>query len=315
MTEPHDLSPERVTELQQQLSDAAAQVAKVQAELGQAREAATPASAVPYGTPEPVDLTAMLGAEMARQVRDQLGQLGLDEKVAGMLGALPAHVGPATPSTVDRLAEPPRRVPHSFRLASFWYWSWWEAFAVLMAVVAPIAVWGFFPWTIPGALLLGILVIGMVRGRRYLRRIGLLKWGKVATVMNSAEISRGTYYSGTTYHNMRVRQANGWDATTSWYSGPASTTEIKYSLDDVDGSLTLRGLPFNNGVILADSRKPERALCVSSFPFSVRPDANGDFDAGGVSTWSWLGIWCAILLHTALVAGAWYAVTGIWLDA
>lgn len=324
MTEPQDLSPERVAELQKQLSDAAAQVAKVQAELGQATSTPPPPEpSVPYGTQvfgsgqpgQPVDLTAMLGPEVAQQVRDQIGMLGLDEQVAGMLGALPAHVGPATPTTVDRLADPPRRVPLTFRLSSLWSWSWWEAFAVVMGAVAPIVVWGFFPWTIPAALVLGVLVIAVVRGRRYLKRVGLLKWGKVATVLNAAEISRGTYYSGTTYQNMRVRQANGWDATTRWYSGPASTTEIKYSLDDVDGTLTLRGLPFNNGVILADSRQPTRAMCVSSFPFSVRPDANGELTSADLSPWSWLGIYCTLFLHATLVVGAVYAVLEIWLDA
>jgi hypothetical protein len=326
MTEPQDLSPERVAELQKQLSDAAAQVAKVQAELGQATTTPAPESPEPVDTysttvfepgqqpGQAVDLSAILGPAMAQQVRDQLGQLGLDQQVAGLLGALPAHVGPATPTTVDRISDPPRRVPLTFRLSSLWSWSWWEAFTVLMVAVAPIAVWGFFPWTIPGALIAGLLAIAVTRGRKYLLRVGLLKWGKVATVTNADEISRGTYYSGTTYNNMLVRQANGWDVTKRVYSGPASKTKVNYSLDDVDGTVTLRGLPFNNGVILADSRKPARALCVSSFPFSVKPDANGDFAGGGLSIWSWFGIYCTMLLHAALVLAAVYAVLELWLD-
>lgn len=319
------LSPERVAELQQQLSDAAAQVARVQAELREAQGASSPE--VPYGEPvvvtgqvsaqvsgQPVDLTALLGPEMAEQVRDQLGALGLDSGVASMLGALPGHVGPASPTSVERLVEPPRQVPYSFRLSSFWSWSWWELFAVVMVLVAPIALWIFFPWTLPGVLVLGVLAIAVVRGRRYVRQVGLLKWGKVATVTNADEVSRGTYYSGTTYHNMLVRQANGWDVTKRLYSGPASRTEIRYSLDDADGTLVLRGLPYANGVILADSRKPQRALCVSSFPFSVKPDANGEL-TGVLSPWTWVGIGAAMLLHAALVAVAVVAVNGTWLAA
>ncbi|MCW2764087.1 MAG: hypothetical protein JWO11_46 [Nocardioides sp.] len=334
MAQPGDLTPERVTELEKQLADAAAQVAQVQAQLEQAKGGTTPApTAAPtlavgapnvrYGPPltgttvaaQPVDLTAVLGPEMAQQVRDQLSQLGLDGRVAGMLGALPENVGPVTPTTVERLSEPPRRVPFAFRLSSFWAWSWWEAFSVFMVVIAPIALWGFFPWTIPAAFILGVLAIVVVRGRKYVRRVGLLKWGKVATVTNSDEISRGTYYSGTTYNNMLVRQANGWDVTKRFYSGPASKTKIDYSLDGANGSLTLRGLPYNNGVILANSRKPTTALCVSSFPFPVKPNATGDFEGGGISPWSWLGIFLAMALHIALVVGGVYAVHGLWLNA
>jgi hypothetical protein len=337
MPEPGDLSPDRVAELQKQLSDAAAQVAKVQAELATAKgdeppplstPSEPPVNGVLYGEPaagpaaaqgpQVVDLSAILGAEMAAQVRDQLSQLGrfgLDSsQFAGVFGDLSGHGEPPTPTVVAPLAEPPRNVPLSFRLSSFFALSWWEMFSILMVMVAPIAVWGFFPWTIPAAFILGILLIVGLRGRRYLLRVGLLKWGRVATVTNSDEISRGTYYSGTTYNNMMVRQANGWDVTKRWYSGPASKTKIKYALGAAAGELTLRGLPFNNGVILADSRKPERALCVSAVPFSVKPDANGEFGASGLTPWSWLGIGFTMLVHLALLAAAWYAVDGLWFD-
>jgi hypothetical protein len=330
MSQPGELSPDRVAELEQQLADAAAQVAQVQQQLAQAKGATstttpqTPGAVpnVPYGPPQgsvvpgqPVDLTAALGPEMAQQVRDQLGQLGLDSRVAAALGALPGHVGPATPTTVDRLAEPPRRVPASFRLVAFESWSWWEAFSVVMVLVAPIALWAFFPETVPAAFILGLLAIAVVRGRKYQKRVALLKWGKVATVTDADEVSRGTYYSGTTYNNMLVRQANGWDVTKRMYSGPASKTEVHYSLDGTNGTLTLRGLPYRDGVVLADSRKPSRALCVSSFTFPVKPDANGDWQTGGISPWSWLGVVLAIALHAALVAGAVYAVQGLWLTS
>ncbi len=327
MTEPGDLSPERVAELERQLSDAAAQVAKVQAELAQAK--AGEANGVPYGDPPPVsasgtpvgegaeafDLTAILGPEMARQVQEQLsqlGQFGLGEQFAGMFGALTGD--PVQPTTVDRLVEPPRRVPLTFRVASFFALSWWELFAIAMVGVTPIALFVFFPWLVPGVFIVGIVAIALVRGRRYVRRAGLLKWGKVATVTNADEISRGSYYSGTTYNNMRIRQARGWVATTQWYSGPASKTRINYRVDDTDGTFTLRGLPYANGVILADPRKPNRALCVSSFPFSVRPDPNGELVDHGLSPWLWVGIGFTFLVHVALLAGAWYAVDGLWFD-
>ena len=114
MSEPGDLSPERVAELQKQLSDAAAQVAKVQAELaagagGRANPSPAGRATVngvrtaaaadgPPQSPQTVDLTAILGPEMAAQVRDQLSQLGrfgLDSsQFAGMFGDLPGHGEP-----------------------------------------------------------------------------------------------------------------------------------------------------------------------------------------------------------------------------
>ena len=182
-----------------------------------------------------------------------------------------------------------------------------------MVAVAPIAVWGFFPWTVPAAAIAGVLTIAVLRIRRYVIRIGLLRWGKVAEVTNSDELSRGTYYSGTTYNNMLVRQAIGWDVTKRLYSGPSSKTQIEYSLDGTAGTLTLRGLPYAGGVILADSRKPGRALCVSSFPYAVKPDDNGEY-VGGLGVSSWIGIFFAIDMFAALVTFAVYAVYGLWLN-
>lgn len=333
---PGDMTPERVAELEKQLSDAAAQVAQVQEQLAKAKGvasgAATPATPqvqpgwqgavpnVPYGLPQgmvpgqPIDLTAVLGPQMAQQVRDSLSQYALDPRLTAALGGDPGLVGPATAESVARVVDPPRRVPFAFRLVAFWSWSWWEAFSVVMFAVAPIALWVFFPEIIPAAFILGLLAIVVVRGRKYLKRIGLLKWGKVATVTNSDELSRGTYYSGTTYQNMLVRQAHGWDVTKRMYSGPASKTKVEYTLDGTNGSLTLRGLPYRNGVVLADSRKPTRALCVSSFSFPVKPDVNGEWQTGGISPWSWLGVVCTLCVQATIAFGAVYAACGIWLN-
>jgi hypothetical protein len=319
------MTPERVAELQKQLADAAAQVAEVQRQLAQAQGTAAATGAapaapyVPYGTPQgvvagqPVDLTAVLGPQMAQRVRESISHLALDPRITAALGGEPGLLAPAGPDSVARLVDPPRRVPLSFRLVAFETWSWWEAFSVVMAVTAPIAVWIFLPQVVPAALILGVLAILVVRGRKYLKRVALLKWGKVATVTNSDELSRGTYYSGTTYQNMLVRQANGWDVTKRMYSGPASKTKVEYTLDGTSGSLTLRGLPYHNGVVLADSRKPTRALCVSSFTFPVKPGVDGEWQTGGISPWSWLGVVFALCVHASLVAGAVVAVQGVWL--
>jgi hypothetical protein len=331
MTEPKpgELSPDKVAELQQQLAAASAEVAKVQAEL---QAAGSAAPIVPYGgqtsstvtlqgqqvlvNGEPVapgqtvDLSTFLSPEVAEQVRASLDQLGVSGRLGGLFG--PTAGAPTVPPESVRLADPPRRVPFAFRLATF-SWSWWETFALLMAVVAPIAVWAFLPQLVPAGLIAAVLVIGYLRLRKYVIRVGVLKWGKVATVTNAEELSRGTYYSGTTYQNMRVRQAHGWDVVTSWYSGPASKTQLKYTLDGTNASLTLRGLPYAGGVVLADSRKPTRAVCVSQFPYSVKPDVDGQLVAR-LTPWLWGGTIATLLVEGTLVYVTVVAVLRIWLD-
>ena len=135
---------------------------------------------------------------------------------------------------VAPLAEPPRHVPMSYRFATF-NLSVYELFILLIGFVAPIAVWMFLPIVIPGALIAAVLVIGWFRGRRYVGRIGMLKWGKVATVTNNDTLDKGTYYSGVTYNNMRKRTATGWNAKTIWYSGPAYKNKVDYTLDGATG--------------------------------------------------------------------------------
>ena len=117
----------------------------------------------------------------------------------------------------------------------------------MIGAVAPIAVWAFFPVVIPGVLIAAVLVIGWFRGRRYVKRIGMLKWGKVATVTNNDTLSKGTYYSGLTYNNMRKRMATGWDAKTIWYSGPAYKNKADYLLDGATGCSSGAGCSTSKG--------------------------------------------------------------------
>jgi hypothetical protein len=267
MTDPPQPDDDRVARLEQQLADATAQVAQVQAAL-----------------------------------RSVAG--------GGLFGPSFAGSAPPAPTTVDRLAEPPRRVPFAFKMAVF-SWSWWEQFGILMGITAPIALWGFVPVAIPAGFIAALATIGFLRGRRNVRRLALLKWGKVATVDRSSELSRGTYYSGVTYSNMKIPQATGWDVTRDWYSGPASTTEVSYTVDGARGVLKLRGLPYAGGVILADPRKPSVALCVSSFPYSVKPDVNGEL-VGRLRARMWVGIVATIVIEAALVLGAVFSATQLW---
>ena len=260
----------------------------------------------------PVDLSAYITPEVAAQLQTSLHALGLDQRLGAMFGHPGTPGAPLTPEVVAPLAEPPRPVPLSYRLATFNLVGS-ELFLLLMGFAAPIALWMFVPEAIPAALVAAVLGIAYYRGRIYLRRTAVLKWGKVATVTNNETLSQGTYYGGTTYSNMRKRHATGWDATTSWYSGPGYTNKVDYSLDGTPGVLKFRGLLYTDGVILADSRKPTRALCVSQIPYSVKPGPDGQF-TGQLSAWLWGGIISTLVVEATVVYLAVIAVLDIWVN-
>jgi hypothetical protein len=174
------------------------------------------------------------------------------------------------------LAPAPRPVPFAFK-ALVVPWSWWTAFTLFMVAVAPIALWLAVPVAaaIAGGATLVVVVALRIRGER--RQLALLKWGEVATVTDADVKSIGTYYSGTTYQNVRLPQAHGWKVTPDWYSGPGTTTTVDYELNGTRCTLTLHGLAYDSGVILADKRDPRRALCVSSFAYDLDRDPAGNW--------------------------------------
>jgi hypothetical protein len=371
------LSSEKVAELEHKLADAAAEVAKVQAQLSRAQHAGDPPPpagvplstspppgagapgttipSVPYagatsphvvmingqqvvpgsgnmlqvlqqlgraGGPPPVvmvngqqvslggqmvDIGKYLTPEVTQRIASSLSALGLDHGLGAMFGSPPGP--PAPPEVLAPLADPPRHVPFELKLSTF-AWSWWELFGLAIGTAAPIALWMFVPQSFSIALVAAVLVIGWFRVRRY-RRLGLLKHGKVATVTNTEVLDTGTYYSGVTYQNMRVPQAHGWHVTRSFYSGPSTTTKIDYSVDGASGSLKLRGLPYEQGVVLADPSKANRAAVVSAFPFSMQPGPDGQL-VGSLSVWSWLGVICTLVVEASLVFLAAYVVWQTW---
>lgn len=204
------------------------------------------------------------------------------------------------PGTVAPLAAPPRPVPAAYRLATF-DWSWTEAFVLFLVGVAPVALYVLQPWSRVPALVVCCVGVAAFRLRRWVRRTALLRWGAVATVTGADVVSVGTYYSGVTYGNSRLRQADGWLATTRWYTGPGTTTDVHYTLDGTAGTLRLRGLPYVGGVVLADTRRPQRALCVSQFPYELLPGPDGRWP-GTVGVGVLVGVVFALVLELTLLA-------------
>ncbi|MDT4920450.1 MAG: hypothetical protein QOI15_1352 [Pseudonocardiales bacterium] len=259
---------QRVARLEAELAQA--KVEALQKQLAEARaQAGAPATA-----PRPAwqDTEQRMSGSLAeaQQLAELAGRHFGDGRHTGVRFAKSS--APAD----TNLAQPPRAVPGSYRLVAMPF-RWWTVFALFMIAVSPIAVWIFAPIA---ALVVGVVtflgVVGLAL-RRSALRLSLLKWGEVAGVVGNDVKSVGTYYSGTTVQNVRMAQAHGWTVERRWYSGPVTKTVVNYELRGTQASLTIRGLPYDDGVILADSRNPRRALCVSSFPYDLERDPSGNW--------------------------------------
>jgi hypothetical protein len=241
----------RVTRLTREL--AAAKVDALQQELAEATAAAF-APERPQGA-----------AIDAPPRRSRAGWVGGNWLPAGGVAASPQRLAPA-----------PRHVPWKYR-AMLLPWSWWTVFTLFMVAVSPIALWAWIPLAAAGTAGLTFLVIVVLRGRRDRLQLSLLKWGDVADVISAEVVSVGTYYSGTTYQNVRLPQAHGWHVERRWYSGPSTSTKITYQVNNQQGVLGLHGLPYDNGVILAHPQHPDRALCVSAWAYDLDRDLDGNW--------------------------------------
>jgi len=260
---------ERVARLEAELAQAKAEA--LQKELAEARDKElAEARAEAAGPPAPTERQPQPEVERpAEPVRFGPVQFG-------------KRSGPDT-----NLATVPRAVPASYRLVAIPF-SWWTLFALFLIAVTPIAVWIFVPVAavITGAVT--FVAVAFLSLQRSLRRLTLLKWGEVANIVRPDVLSTGTYFGGTTVQNMRMAQAHGWTVERRWYSGPVTKTRVHYELRGTQASLVVRGLPYDSGVILADSRDPWLALCVSSFPYDLERDPSGNW-TGRVSPRAKLG--------------------------
>jgi len=200
----------------------------------------------------------------------------------------------------DRLAAAPRRVPASFLLAELLPFRWWYLWGMFMIAVALIAVWGAFPLAFSITAVAALVLVYVYQFYGASQRLALLKWGEVATVTGAETLTRGTYYSGTTWYNAYLPVASGWTVQRPRYSGPSTKTKVGYRLDDYSGDIVVRGREYTDGVVLADPRKPSRALCVTAFAYDLDRDESGN----------WVG-----RLRPRLVVGMvmWLAVVIGWL--
>jgi hypothetical protein len=226
----------------------------------------------------------------------------LERELAEAKAAVWEQQRPAPQAYTGELTAPPRRIPAKFVLAEILPFRWWYVWTLFMVAVTPIVVWIYASWAFAIAAPVTLLLIYAFQARGAATRLSLLKWGVPANVIGSEVLSRGTYYSGTTYYNVYLPVAHGWTVTRERWSGPSTKTTVRYALDGYRGELVLRGRAYSDGVILADQRNPARALCVSSFAYDLDRNPSGD----------WVG-----RLRPRLVMGmvAWALIVAAWLAA
>jgi hypothetical protein len=195
-----------------------------------------------------------------------------------------------------------------FRLAELLPFRWWNVWAMFMIAIAPVVIWMAVPAAFLPVAVLTLVVIYAVQFRNAARRLSLLKWGQPVTVTGSSVISSGTYYSGTTYNNMIVPVARGWTVQRSLYSGPKVKTAVRYTLGGYQGELVVGGREYIDGVILADQRNPARALCVTSFPYDLDRDAEGNW-VGKLRTAQMIGMFAWLIIIVGWLALATFIST------
>ncbi len=273
MTTPED-PEQRIAEMQKQLADAR-RIADLEAQLAQARSQPTPSPS-------------------AGQMSD----------VFSVFQNLRSGLGRTPTAPLDtRLADAPRRIPVTFMLAELLPFRWWYVFAMFMVAVPPIIVWITRPGLLAGAAVATLAVIYGVQFWTARTRLALLAWGRVAQVVGTEIVSRGTYYSGTTYSNVFLPQAHGWTVTRQLWSGPSTKTTVRYVIDGQQGEVTVKGRSYDDGVILADPRHPQRALCVSSFAYDLDRDESGNW-VGRLRTRLVIGMVVWVLIMVGWLGGA-----------
>ncbi|SPM38977.1 putative threonine rich protein [Mycobacterium numidiamassiliense] len=211
--------------------------------------------------------------------------------------------------TDNGLAPPPRRIPAAFRLAELLPFRFRYVFTLCFVAITPITLWIQQPRAFAAVAVLTMAGIyaTQICGARI--RLGLLRWGRVADVIDSEKLTDTTYYRRPTRYNVSLPVARGWTVARQRWSGPNTTTHIRYALDGQQGDLVLRGREYVDGVILADVRNPDRARCVTAFAYDLGRDQTGNWVGTlrprlriGMACWSLLMIGWLVLAGLAVTA-------------
>lgn len=282
---------QRIAELERQVADAR-RIADLERQRAEARRAAQDQDRV--DTP-PTGFRALPRRNSPPGPRVQPAPL-----VSMNGGAFRPYGGTPQPDGFDhldtRLADAPRRVPFVFWLAELIPFRWPYVFTIfIVATVGFSTLSWFYPVALPFIAVAAVAAVYAYQLTKTATRMALLKWGVVARV-----VSTGTRHNVVTWKNTPLPIARGWTVSRPVYSGPGTTTDIRYRVNDRQGTIRVSGREYVDGVVLADPRKPERALCVTSFTYDLDRDESGN----------WVG-----KLRTRLVVGmvSWAAMVALFL--
>ena len=184
-------------------------------------------------------------------------------------------------------------------------------FVLLMVAVLPLYVWMSHPGLFPP---IALVLIAALVGRRLLgvrKRVALLRWGKVATVLEV----RSEEIFGAGSSGVKTPVATGWRVDRHLHDADPYRNFIKYAAQPTmsaeeaaeeappyEGRLFIKGPRYRGGVILYDPRTPSVAACVDDFSSDLDCGPDGRF-LGGFRPDQWR----AGFLLTALTVG-WLAL-------
>jgi Protein of unknown function (DUF3060) len=203
------------------------------------------------------------------------------------------------------LVSPPRSVPAAFWLAELLPFRWWYLWVLFVVALVPFALWLHTPKAFAAVAVLTLAAIYAVHLSGARTRLALLRRGRVVTVTGTESLSRDSRFGGSAWFNVHLPQAHGWTVTRRRWSGPNTKTSVHYTLDGWQGELVVRGRQYVDGVILADSRDPARARCVTSFAYDLDRDETGNW-VGRLRPGlrGQMACWLAIVVGWLALAGA-----------
>jgi hypothetical protein len=219
-------------------------------------------SGVGFGMADLVTRAGELEADAERLTRES-------ERLSDLLRLLNDRImgrkSPAMP-----LGATPRAVPARAAVLEFFGGVWSVARFTI-----------FFPpvWAAPfldpalGFLALAVLcLVGVLRAKS---RYDMWRFGVMAspTVMERGD-------ENASYTNWTMRYAEGWHVRSKSYTGQGHKTVLNYMSEDGEThAFVVKGMPYGDGVILYDSRRPARALAVQDFAYPLQPDHRGELQA------------------------------------
>lgn len=203
---------------------------------------------------------------------------------------------------VAQLGPGPRAVPITYIMAEllrgFWVVLQWLLFPPITMVGAFLAA-GIYK-AAPQLMLAPLAVLLLYDLLRAWSRIRMLWVGECPEILSRS------YEPGTGYYKSWPRLVTrGWAVRPQLYTGSGYRTRVVYRMQSGAMGEVVVGGPMYEGYVLADPRKPQRALPLSAFGSTPRPNERGEWDWSlPARAWAWMSV--TVLLVAGLTSAALY---------